>query len=755
MEEEDKTLQLEAEIQTLRQQLQVAQQESYTRKVELKRDRTFLGNELQRVRDKVLVTVQEKEEYQDKLVEMREQIKKLRESEGRSGQAATAPEARDPEEPSAMQAELEALQSQLDAIKKVWVVQEEQWSPGTLVKVSGDHSAMILTQDGKTTEHAVADLMGANLERDEQCIANLADLGEDSLKEPVVVETLLQNREKGRLFTFVGSVLLHLHDPDVQPVNGPQARSAYRCCSHTGELPPHMFSVLETAYRSMRLERQSQSVVLTGTNGAGKSQLFRSSLEFLVMERHVGNLHRILDGLTILESFGAAQNIGNSRSSRMSTLAEVQYDIAGTAIGASVQVYGLEKMRLTSQKDFNFAVFYQMCSGATEGEKKTLHLKSAAEFPYLNPGGSRSDETRRITNLSGQKYDSTGDVERYRMLKSAMSNIGLDSVMRAAIFRVLAAVLWLGKIEFAPVNPRQLRPVVLDRTVLDKAAHLLRCSAGDLETALIGTTSKQRGEENSMNDAAYDARDALAQNLYSRILNWLVEQINRLLSKEDAFSVVSVLDLVSFEAEHEDSTFDHFYRNYTTECVENLFNRDFFEVEEEEYKAESLRLPAFEFPSNQGCIDLMDRHGGFISLLDSECQFVRGSEVALIGRLNDGLERDLFYEKSRSRRGFVIKHWQDDVHYTTETLISHNQDITPRSVMLLMDLCKCKFLAELFPADKFSAHSRPVTLLTQLKNLSLIHISEPTRLLSISYAVFCLKKKKKKIQTTMYQLHKK
>ena len=29
-----------------------------------------------------------------------------------------------------------------------------------------------------------------------------------------------------------------------------------------------------------------------------------------------------------------------------------------------------------------------------------------------------------------------------------------------------------------------------------------------------------------------------------------------------------------------------------------------------------------------------------------------------------------------------------------------------------------------------------------LDNLSLIHISEPTRLLSISYAVFCLKKKK-------------
>src|SRR5678815_5888724 len=34
--------------------------------------------------------------------------------------------------------------------------------------------------------------------------------------------------------------------------------------------------------------------------------------------------------------------------------------------------------------------------------------------------------------------------------------------------------------------------------------------------------------------------------------------------------------------------------------------------------------------------------------------------------------------------------------------------------------------------------------------LSLIHISEPTRLLSISYAVFCLKKKKKKMISRIY-----
>ena len=43
-------------------------------------------------------------------------------------------------------------------------------------------------------------------------------------------------------------------------------------------------------------------------------------------------------------------------------------------------------------------------------------------------------------------------------------------------------------------------------------------------------------------------------------------------------------------------------------------------------------------------------------------------------------------------------------------------------------------------------NKRSMTL--NLKHLSLIHISEPTRLLSISYAVFCLKKKNKTNNTT-------
>eukprot|EP00658_Telonema_sp_P-2_P055869 TRINITY_DN443_c0_g1_i19.p2 TRINITY_DN443_c0_g1~~TRINITY_DN443_c0_g1_i19.p2 ORF type:complete len:100 (-),score=26.87 TRINITY_DN443_c0_g1_i19:11-310(-) len=55
-------------------------------------------------------------------------------------------------------------------------------------------------------------------------------------------------------------------------------------------------------------------------------------------------------------------------------------------------------------------------------------------------------------------------------------------------------------------------------------------------------------------------------------------------------------------------------------------------------------------------------------------------------------------------------------------------------------------LPEPFPAHRARGRERVFREVRVDQGLSLIHISEPTRLLSISYAVFCLKKKKKKNQ---------
>ena len=57
-----------------------------------------------------------------------------------------------------------------------------------------------------------------------------------------------------------------------------------------------------------------------------------------------------------------------------------------------------------------------------------------------------------------------------------------------------------------------------------------------------------------------------------------------------------------------------------------------------------------------------------------------------------------------------------------------------------------KVLIEALIAEVSDETAREIGIQWQATDLSLIHISEPTRLLSISYAVFCLKKKKQLIK---------
>src|SRR5678815_1938472 len=80
---------------------------------------------------------------------------------------------------------------------------------------------------------------------------------------------------------------------------------------------------------------------------------------------------------------------------------------------------------------------------------------------------------------------------------------------------------------------------------------------------------------------------------------------------------------------------------------------------------------------------------------------------------SDGLEKEMMlaYGEGRRKQGRPRKKWMDEIHDTTGMNLAELRDATA-------DRRKWRGLI-----------------------LSLIHISEPTRLLSISYAVFCLKKK--------------
>jgi myosin-5 len=76
-----------------------------------------------------------------------------------------------------------------------------------------------------------------------------------------------------------------------------------------------------------------------------------------------------------LEAFANARTIRNDNSSRFGKFIELQFKSTGSLIGASIETYLLETVRLIHQQsgERNFHIFYEMLAAATPAECKQFY----------------------------------------------------------------------------------------------------------------------------------------------------------------------------------------------------------------------------------------------------------------------------------------------------------------------------------------------------------------------------------------------
>lgn len=93
-----------------------------------------------------------------------------------------------------------------------------------------------------------------------------------------------------------------------------------------------------------------------------------------------------------MEAFGNARTIRNDNSSRFGKFIELQFKQSGSLIGAAIDTYLLEKVRLIHQNmgERNFHIFYEMLAGVTPEERKDYFLKdyTAQDFKMINTSGT-------------------------------------------------------------------------------------------------------------------------------------------------------------------------------------------------------------------------------------------------------------------------------------------------------------------------------------------------------------------------------
>ena len=188
---------------------------------------------------------------------------------------------------------------------------------------------------------------------------------------------------------------------------------------------------------------------MSGESGAGKTETSKLIMQYLawmggyseggagVGEGGRSVEQQVLESNPLLEAFGNAKTTRNDNSSRFGKFTEIQFNAEGRISGAAIRTYLLERSRVVNVTDpeRNYHIFYQLCDGASEGERGAWRLKRAQEFRYLN--SSTCYELAGVSNA-----------EEYRRTRQAMTVVGIAEGEQDAVFRVVAAVLHLGNITF-------------------------------------------------------------------------------------------------------------------------------------------------------------------------------------------------------------------------------------------------------------------------------------------------------------------
>ncbi|GER53908.1 myosin-like protein [Striga asiatica] len=523
------------------------------------------------------------------------------------------------------------------------------WELGQIQSTSGQKASVLLS-GGNVVTVPKQNLLPANPD----ILEGVDDLIELSyLNEPSVLHNLQYRYSKDILYSKAGPVLVAVNPFKDVSLYGSDFITAYRQNLLDS---PHVYAVADKAYNDMMTDEINQSIIISGESGAGKTETAKIAMQYLAALGGGGGgiESEVLQTSCVLEAFGNAKTARNDNSSRFGKLIEIHFSATGKICGAKIQTYRLK-------------------------------LKRASDYSYLNQSDC----------LEIHEVD---DAHKFHMLMEALNTIRISKDDQEHAFEMLAAVLWLGNIEFRVVDNENHVEVIDDEAVIN-AAGLLGCATHELMLAL-STHSIQAGKDKVAKrltlQQAIDTRDSLAKFIYASLFDWLVEHVNYSLAigKQHTGRSISILDIYGFESFKKNS-FEQFCINYANERLQQHFNRHLFKLQQEEYELDGIDWTKIEFEDNQDCLDLFEKKPlGLISLLDEESHFPKATDLTFASKLRQHLDSNKCFKGERGG-AFSIRHYAGEVLYDTKEFLEKNRDPLHTEIIQLLSSCT-SHLSQLF-----------------------------------------------------------
>lgn len=610
------------------------------------------------------------------------------------------------------------------------------------------------------------------------------------LHEPSVVECLEQRYEDNHIYTATGPVLLALNPfKNVKGLYGEATMKRYwnKAEQNSKEvLPPHVYAIADNAFRSMMRKLDEtlgddiplgcdQSILVSGESGSGKTVTVKFVMKYLAaLSQRAGNRPyekrayekaeerrsllpavesfeseasseglsnvtnldgavetgsieaQVLQSNPILESFGNARTVRNDNSSRFGKFIEIQFTRMGRLVGAQIEVYLLEKVRLVNPSvgERNYHIFYELLCGSMDPRELRNYFIAHTATP---------EDFKLTATGTYDRRDGVSDKTTYRALRKAMKTMGFPKEEVHDIFSTVAAILHASNLNFVDLD--QKSALDQENIHLEPVCYLLGVSPEDLNRALCHVTisagNESEVEQNLTVDRAIKGLEALMKTTYGTLFTYLVSRINDSISyqkeydEEDASidnsvydpaACIGVLDIFGFES-FKTNSFEQLCINYCNEALQQQFNAFVLKNEQAEYEREGINWSFINFPENQDVIDLIDKRGsGLLCILDDQCRAPGTTDRSFaLDVFNKCKSHERFSadRKQTARLQFSIQHYAGPVEYSTEGFIEKNRDELPKAATELLKNSFNPFIRHLADIIEFTRNQRSSAKPTQ------------------------------------------
>uniref|UniRef100_A0A2K6F9B5 Unconventional myosin-VI n=1 Tax=Propithecus coquereli TaxID=379532 RepID=A0A2K6F9B5_PROCO len=167
------------------------------------------------------------------------------------------------------------------------------------------------------------------------------------LNEATLLHNIKVRYSKDRIYTYVANILIAVNPYfDIPKIYSSQTIKSYQGKS-LGTMPPHVFAIADKAFRDMKVLKMSQSIIVSGESGAGKTENTKFVLRYLTESYGTGQDidDRIVEGGCNLKNKSAqsleycAELLGLDQDDlRVSLTTRVMLTTAGGTKGTVIKV---------------------------------------------------------------------------------------------------------------------------------------------------------------------------------------------------------------------------------------------------------------------------------------------------------------------------------------------------------------------------------------------------------------------------------